>query len=66
MRQATVKTADDRLAVVWPELVKDGNCTPEQLESVITQIIKNHGQPYARVFKKLVKEPKEDYDELFA
>jgi hypothetical protein len=66
VRQAIVKTADDRLAVVWPELVKDGNCTPEQLESVITRIIKNHGQPYARVFKKLVKEPKEDYDELFA
>jgi hypothetical protein len=66
VRQATVKTADDRLAVVWPELVRDGDCTADQLDSVITRILERHGLPFEGVFEDLVKEPVEDWDEIFA
>jgi hypothetical protein len=56
VRQAVVKTADDRLAVVWPEIVKDGNCTSEQLEQVIVNSLKRYGRPFEGVFQNLVQE----------
>jgi hypothetical protein len=54
VRQATVKTADDRLAVIWSELVGDGHCSDEQLEQVILNSLKQHGQPFEKVFRELV------------
>jgi len=67
VRQATVKTADDRLAVVWPELVREGDCAPEQLEDVITRSLNRHGHPYASVYKNLVKPiEKETGDKIYA
>ena len=43
VRQAVVKTADDREAVIWPEKVKEPHCTPEELEEVIIAILKRQG-----------------------
>ena len=54
VRQAVVKTADDRLAVIWPEMVKDGSCTPDQLEKIIVSSLQQHGNPFDTVFKDLV------------
>ena len=54
VRQATVKTADDRLAVIWSEFMKDNNCTPDHLETVILRSLKRFGQPFTTVFKDLV------------
>ena len=57
VRQATVKTADDRLATVWPEIVKDGSCTEAQLEETILALIKRHGKSFDDVYKRLVPIP---------
>lgn len=54
VRQATVKTADDRLAVIWAELVGDGHCSDEQLEQVVLNSLKQNGQPFEKVFHELV------------
>ena len=54
VRQATVKTADDRLVVIWSELIKENNCPPDKLEDVITQCLSHHGLPYQTVFDVLV------------
>ena len=54
VRQATVKTADDRLAVIWAELTGDGLCSDQQLEQVILNSLKQHGQPFNKVFQELV------------
>ena len=43
VRQCTVKAADDRLAVIWPEKIAKENCTEDQLEEVIKAIVKHHG-----------------------
>ncbi len=67
VRQVTVKTADDRLAVIWPEMVKDGDCSDEQLEQVITSNLKLNGHPYENVFQRLVHKPtKEGNPGVFA
>jgi hypothetical protein len=55
VRQSVVKTADDRLAVVWPEMVRDHECTPEQLEGIIVNCLKRHGHPYETVSQSLVR-----------
>ncbi len=60
VRQALVKTADDRLAVVWPEMVKDEGCSPEQLEKVMQTSLKRHGKPFEGVFNSLVETPKQE------
>lgn len=57
VRQATVKTADDRLAVIWSEITKDGDCSPKQLEDVIVETLKRHAKPFDFVFQSLVKQP---------
>lgn len=54
VRQATVKTADDRLAVIWSEHIKESGCADEKLEQVIVNTLKNHGCPFDQVFKSLV------------
>jgi hypothetical protein len=64
VRQAVVKTADDRLAVIWPEMVRDGECTPEQLEGVMVNSLKRHGYPYETVSHSLVRNTAVDDDAL--
>lgn len=44
VRQAVVKTADDREAVIWPEKVTETNCSDEMLEEIITSILKRHAK----------------------
>jgi len=55
VRQATVKTADDRLAVIWSEKVRDDLCPEEQMERVIVESLKLHAHPYQAVYQELVK-----------
>jgi type IV secretory pathway TraG/TraD family ATPase VirD4 len=57
VRQATIKTADDRLAVIWSEEVKSCSCNDEQLEDVIAASLKQHGRPYQSVYQSLVTRP---------
>jgi hypothetical protein len=58
VRQATVKTADDRLAVIWSEIAKDGNCSDDSLEQVMVGCLKRHGRRLENVSRRLV--PKGD------
>ncbi len=44
MRQVTVKTADDRLAVIWPEKIGSDGCTDAQLDQVIRASLKRNGR----------------------
>jgi hypothetical protein len=46
VRQATIKTADDRLAVIWAERMRDPNCKPEEIEELIQSSLSQHGVPY--------------------
>ena len=55
VRQATVKTADDRLAVIWAEKSTDEACSDEHLERVILNCLKRHARPYQKVYQKLVE-----------
>ena len=55
VRQATVKTADDRLAVIWAEKTKDHNCTNEQLEKIIQMLLKRNGFVFESIYRDLVK-----------
>jgi hypothetical protein len=43
VRQATVKTADDRLAVIWSEKMRKQDVSPEEIEKVILELMKKHG-----------------------
>ena len=43
VRQATVKTADDRLAVIWSEKMRKQNVSQEEIEKVILELMKKHG-----------------------
>ncbi len=64
VRQALVKTADDRLAVVWPEHIREGNCSADQLEAVIVNSLKRHGRPYESVFQNLIQKSHTKSDEI--
>ena len=66
VRQATVKTADDRLAVVWSEFVRDGDISPEELEAVLIRLLQRVGRPLDEVSQELVKVPEEAWDEIFS
>jgi hypothetical protein len=57
VRQATVKTADDRLAVIWSEFIRDNSCLPDHLEEVIIRCIQQHGRSFHSVFQNLVQQP---------
>ena len=63
VRQATVKTADDRLAVIWSDKVKESFCPDEQLEQVIVNLLKHHGYPFKSVYQSLIKSPSEGVTE---
>jgi hypothetical protein len=52
--QATVKTADDRLAVIWSEKVESNTVSDQQLEQVIVQILKKIEKPFQEVFEAMV------------
>lgn len=45
VRQAVVKTADDREAVIWSEKVAPHHCSPNELERIIVSLLKKHGVP---------------------
>lgn len=64
VRQALVKTADDRLAVVWPEYVRDGNCSDDELEAVIINSLKCHGRSYNSVFQNIIQKPRINPNEI--
>ncbi|MGD8457015.1 MAG: type IV secretion system DNA-binding domain-containing protein [Anaerolineales bacterium] len=49
VRQATVKTADDRLAVIWPEKVKILNSETGALEMVLLECLRREGKEYHQV-----------------
>jgi len=67
VRQATVKTADDRVQVIWAEKVEESNCSQEQLERIITSSMARHGLPFESVYASLVKPPEEKtVDKLYS
>jgi len=45
VRQAMVKTADDRLAVIWSEKIPHTNVMPQKLEQVLVKLLKKCGHP---------------------
>jgi hypothetical protein len=54
VRQATVKTADDRVRVIWSEKVRDDHPSQEALEAVLISSLKRNGRPYKEIYRKLV------------
>jgi hypothetical protein len=67
VRQATVKTADDRLAVIWADKIKENTCSDEQLERVIVSCLQQHARPYQTIYQTLVQEPlSEQKESLFS
>lgn len=55
VRQVTVKTADDRFAVIWPEKTRPAKCTDTELEKIISDCLAAHGKPFAQVYKDLTQ-----------
>ena len=58
VRQATVKTADDRLAVIWAEKVSSPNCSVEELKSTIQNLLEIHGVKLDTITNTRVKKNK--------
>jgi len=54
VRQATVKTADDRLAVIWSEKVAPNTVSDQELERVIVEVLRRIGKPFGQVFERMV------------
>jgi hypothetical protein len=52
-----VLAADDRLAVIWSQLIQDTKCPSEALEQVIVRSLQRFGYPYETVFQDLIKQP---------
>ncbi|MCJ7518525.1 MAG: TraG/TraD/VirD4 family protein [Anaerolineaceae bacterium] len=55
VRQFTVKTADDRIAVIWSENLSRINCSKTRLEDTLIQILSQYGVPFENVHTQLVK-----------
>ncbi len=55
VRQFTVKTADDRIAVIWSENLSRINCSNTRLEDTLIQILSQYGIPFENVHTQLVK-----------
>lgn len=53
VRQYTVKTADDRLAVVWAEKIIENKKINNELERIVLCSLKRTGQPLNLVIKQL-------------
>lgn len=58
VRQALVKSADDRQAVIWPEKVPKATCDEDQLEKTIKKLLAEHCTPFAEVYNDLVLKPR--------
>jgi hypothetical protein len=58
VRQFTVKTADDRLAVIWSENMKEQKHSNEELEVIIEGLIKQRGKNYSLLQAKQFKPEK--------
>lgn len=54
VRQATVKTADDRVAEIWSEFVSEGDCNSDCLEDVLLENLKIHGRSIKEVSRLVV------------
>ena len=54
VRQATVKTADGRLAVVWSEMTSKSVCSQTRFEQVLDSLLKRNGVPFIEVHATLV------------
>ena len=55
VRQFTVKTADDRIAVIWSENLSRINCSHTRLEDTLIKILSQYGIPFKNVHNQLVK-----------
>jgi hypothetical protein len=64
VRQAMVKAADDRMTVIWSELIKDPEVKSEELDDVIASLMRRHGQPLEAVYQQLVERPQNDAGKL--
>ena len=63
VRQAFVRTADDRATVIWSERVEDPGVTIEELERVLISCLRHHGRPYQSVYQNLVQQDDSFIDE---
>lgn len=54
VRQATVKTADGRLGVIWAEKTKAPSLSRDELEISLSRLIQKSGYPFQKVYKELV------------
>jgi hypothetical protein len=67
VRQATVKTADGRLGVIWAEKTKDPNLSKDDLEENLSRLIQKSGYPFQKVYEDLVSDNrKTQTEEIFA
>ena len=64
VRQASVKTADDRNAIIWAEKVNDAKCTTRELEEVIAKLHKKHGKPFSEVHQTLFPDPEHENNDV--
>jgi hypothetical protein len=53
VRQCMIKTADDRLGVVWAEKVLEGSNKADELEQVILSSLKRHGNELELIMQNL-------------
>lgn len=67
VRQATVKTADGKVAVIWSEKTAEQICSQEELKRILIGLIKKDGYPYQDVHQRLVRvEEPLKVDQVFA
>ena len=67
VRQATVKTADDRLAVIWSERVRHSTASPTIIENVLVRLLQKNGHPLNDLQKQnQFQHPGESSDYVFA
>jgi hypothetical protein len=51
VRQMAVKTADDRTAIIWANMVKEDQCADQELDVVISKILKVNGILFNKISK---------------
>ncbi len=66
VRQCTVKTADDRLAVIWPEVVRDRECEEKKLNWLLTECLKGHGAKFKNNCQYIIHKPYRKNSGLFS
>lgn len=55
VRQYMIKTADDRVVVVWAEKVLDGNNRANEIERVVLASVKQHGYAIEFIMQNLIQ-----------